>query len=63
VVRAVKPRNYWAEAENCRKLFDGFAKERQFNPLDPNNWYSVTSSDFAGKVVPPKQPYDDKITN
>lgn len=32
---------HWKEVENRRKFFEDFAVQNQFNPLQPENWYSV----------------------
>jgi len=36
----------WKESENHRMFFDRFARSKNFNPLDANNWYSVTRSEI-----------------
>jgi len=35
-----KPPGYWQDLKNCRAFFDAFAKEKGFDPLDSNHWYS-----------------------
>lgn len=37
-----KPSGYWKDTLNCRKYFDGLAKENGFDPLKEENWYSYT---------------------
>jgi len=36
----------WKAPENQRKFFDEFARSKKFNPMDPENWYSVTRNDI-----------------
>jgi hypothetical protein len=38
--------NYWKDDNNKRKFFIDFAKEKKFDPLHPQNWYSLSFSDF-----------------
>eukprot|EP00026_Physarum_polycephalum_P001164 Phypoly_transcript_01165.p1 GENE.Phypoly_transcript_01165~~Phypoly_transcript_01165.p1 ORF type:complete len:960 (+),score=125.04 Phypoly_transcript_01165:678-3557(+) len=37
------PQKYWQDEANQRKFFEEFARNRNFNPLDPENWYPITS--------------------
>jgi hypothetical protein len=51
----LSPQSYYAEIwptrENMRKFFEEYAKENSFDPLNPNNWYSISRSKiFASKV-------------
>ena len=42
---------HWLLLENRRKLFDQFAQEKGFDPLEPKNWYLVLREDvFNFKV-------------
>jgi hypothetical protein len=39
--------------QNRRELFENFAKEHGFDPLNPSNWYSIPiDSVIAHKVIP-----------
>jgi len=44
----------WKVSKNQRKFFDGFARSKNFNPLDAQQWYSVTRNDIisAGGLGP-----------
>eukprot|EP00026_Physarum_polycephalum_P001950 Phypoly_transcript_01954.p1 GENE.Phypoly_transcript_01954~~Phypoly_transcript_01954.p1 ORF type:complete len:900 (+),score=97.26 Phypoly_transcript_01954:131-2830(+) len=33
---------YWHELRHRRKYFENFAKEHNFDPLNPSNWYSLS---------------------
>jgi hypothetical protein len=33
----------WDNVENRRKFFEKYAKDRGFDPLNPENWYLQTS--------------------
>jgi len=35
-------KEWWKFPENQRNYLDTFAKSQKFNPLDAENWYSVT---------------------
>jgi hypothetical protein len=53
-------RGYWTveESKNVRKFFDEFAKSRNFDPLQPQNWYRFSSDDILQvKVRNPKKNY------
>lgn len=39
---AGKRSNYWENAANRKSFFDQVAQKMQFDPLVPENWYSVT---------------------
>jgi hypothetical protein len=32
--------DFWDKVENQRKLFENYARDNEFNPLIPDNWYS-----------------------
>lgn len=34
----------WANVNNRRVFFDNLARTHQFNPLEPEKWYSLPSS-------------------
>eukprot|EP00026_Physarum_polycephalum_P001974 Phypoly_transcript_01978.p1 GENE.Phypoly_transcript_01978~~Phypoly_transcript_01978.p1 ORF type:complete len:752 (+),score=127.08 Phypoly_transcript_01978:45-2300(+) len=36
------PKGYWSNFENRKKFFDDFGREQGFDPLVPQNWYSIT---------------------
>jgi hypothetical protein len=42
---------YWHDVKNRRKFFDGFAKANGFDPLIPENWYSVNKLDLRNIKV------------
>jgi hypothetical protein len=42
--------NDWTKPENRRKRMEDFAKEKGFDPLIPENWYSVERKDFVKEV-------------
>jgi len=37
----------WKATTNQREFFDGFARSNNFNPLDAENWYSVTLQEIT----------------
>lgn len=37
---------FWQEMGNRRKYLEDYAKEKGFNPLNPDPWYSVSLADF-----------------
>ena len=37
-----KPKNYWEDTQNCRKFFEEYAKQNNFNPLNADDWYSIS---------------------
>eukprot|EP00026_Physarum_polycephalum_P003134 Phypoly_transcript_03143.p1 GENE.Phypoly_transcript_03143~~Phypoly_transcript_03143.p1 ORF type:complete len:818 (+),score=151.04 Phypoly_transcript_03143:58-2511(+) len=39
-------RSYWHNPDHKRQFFDEFAKSRDFDPLVPENWYSIQRSDI-----------------
>eukprot|EP00026_Physarum_polycephalum_P002930 Phypoly_transcript_02939.p1 GENE.Phypoly_transcript_02939~~Phypoly_transcript_02939.p1 ORF type:complete len:825 (+),score=95.05 Phypoly_transcript_02939:89-2563(+) len=43
-----RQQNYWSSAENRRKFFVEFAKQNNFDPLLPENWYSVPKQKLKG---------------
>lgn len=43
--------NDWTEVANQRKFFDNFAKENNFDPLNPDNWYKVERRDVFEQVT------------
>jgi hypothetical protein len=38
----VNHKNIWGDALHRRKFFENYAAESGFNPLIPNNWYSLS---------------------
>jgi len=40
------PSKYWTDPSHQRQLFYDFAKEKGFDPLVPDHWYSVTSNEI-----------------
>lgn len=40
----VLPRNYWLDTNHRIQFFKDFAKQRGFDPLLPEGWYSVTTN-------------------
>jgi hypothetical protein len=41
---------HYIEIEKRRKFFDEFAKSKNFNPLDAENWYSITKAQILQAV-------------
>lgn len=48
---AKKTNNYWRDVQNCRTFFDEYAREHSFDPLDPENWYSMNLKQLLEKHV------------
>lgn len=44
-------KNYWDDDNKCRTFFDEFAKEKNFNPLDPENWYALNVETMLRRKV------------
>jgi len=42
-------RNHWNSAANRRKFFDSIAQENSFDPLSPESWYALATSDMFSK--------------
>lgn len=40
-----QPLGYW-NPQNMRRLLEDFAKNNNLDPLDPETWYSTSSSDI-----------------
>eukprot|EP00026_Physarum_polycephalum_P001298 Phypoly_transcript_01299.p1 GENE.Phypoly_transcript_01299~~Phypoly_transcript_01299.p1 ORF type:complete len:1145 (+),score=200.33 Phypoly_transcript_01299:2-3436(+) len=40
-------RNFWADKNKRKQLFVNFAKKRNFDPLNPKNWYSIPQKVIA----------------
>jgi len=40
-------KSQWSSDEKQRKFFEAFAEKRNFNLLEPQNWYSVTIADVS----------------
>lgn len=45
-----KPRGYWNNIENRRRFFQEFAAERGFDPLQAENWATITPAQVHKKV-------------
>ena len=47
-----KPANFWnsGNGQNIRQFFENFAKNREFDPIVVDNWYSL-STDFMNEKV------------
>lgn len=43
---SVTPPGYWADTDNVRKYFEEFAAERNMDPLNPEDWYNITTKDI-----------------
>lgn len=43
--------NDWESVEARREFFINFAKEMEFDPYTPDNWYKVTRADVLKKRV------------
>ena len=48
-----KPKAYWTseKGKNMRLMLENFAKSNNFDPLVPDNWYSMTIQDFSRMKV------------
>lgn len=44
IVLIILTEGHWEEEQNRKKFFDTIASENSFDPLVPNNWYSVSKS-------------------
>jgi len=42
----LKSKKGWKIPQNQKKFLDTFARSKNFNPLDAENWYSVTHHDI-----------------
>ena len=42
---------YWNDADNRRSFFEKYAKEHGFNPLVPENWYTISAYDCMTQKV------------
>jgi hypothetical protein len=42
---------YWHDPKNKRKFFDNVAAKQGFNPLNPENWYSLEYSAILNEKV------------
>lgn len=47
--------NHWADANNRKEFFDNFAKEHDFDPLVPENWYQITTKEMREIKVSTEQ--------
>jgi hypothetical protein len=41
----------WDKAENRRAVFEEYALQKQFNPLNPENWYQQSRREIAQAPV------------
>ena len=46
-----KSKGYWLDIDNRRKFFLKFAEEKGFDPLVPENWYTITKRQVSAKKV------------
>lgn len=46
-----KTHKYWNDAANRRKVFDRIAQENGFDPLIPENWYSISRNFIISQKV------------
>lgn len=44
---------YWHVLANRKRVFDKFAKHKQFDADNPDNWYLYTKQDIYLEKVPP----------
>eukprot|EP00026_Physarum_polycephalum_P001478 Phypoly_transcript_01480.p1 GENE.Phypoly_transcript_01480~~Phypoly_transcript_01480.p1 ORF type:complete len:1080 (+),score=145.14 Phypoly_transcript_01480:111-3350(+) len=44
------PRNYWQDKRNRKQFLDHFALEHGFDPLKPDNWYSIKISHISTRA-------------
>eukprot|EP00026_Physarum_polycephalum_P000781 Phypoly_transcript_00782.p1 GENE.Phypoly_transcript_00782~~Phypoly_transcript_00782.p1 ORF type:complete len:944 (+),score=105.33 Phypoly_transcript_00782:1215-4046(+) len=64
VERVWKPQvltNDWTQQESHRKFMESFARENGFDPLIPENWYSVERSDIVKEAPGLLQYYEDSF--
>ena len=43
--------SYWKDPARRRNFFETFAKKNSFNPLEPENWYSIRPEQVAAVPV------------
>lgn len=43
--------NFWRDANNRRHFFDQLAKKKGFDPLIPDNWYSLSKATMISEKV------------
>lgn len=41
---------YWDDEKNRKQFFDKFASKMGFDPLHPENWYTVTAENITEEV-------------
>lgn len=51
----------YLSASTLRKFFDNYAHEKGFDPLQPDNWYSMRHRDISGRKVPPPPPHINSL--
>lgn len=51
VIISEKPRRSWLNAKKLRAFFDALASDRGFDPLIPENWYTVTLDQVLQRKV------------
>jgi len=56
-----KPKNYWEDTQNCRKFFEEYAKQNNFNPLNADDWYAISLNDLRKKKNVLPSPLQNKI--
>ena len=44
------PDDYWKQVKNRRRYFEAFAREKKFDPLVAENWYSISDELSSAKV-------------
>lgn len=42
---------YWENIDNQRNFFDEMAREYDFDPLVPENWFQVKASDVVSRLA------------
>ena len=51
-----RPPVTWLLAQSRRSFFDDFARERRFDPLIAENWYTVKQAEIRAREVHPSPP-------
>lgn len=46
-----KPGGFWNSTENIRLFLEKYARKMNFDPLIPDNWYTVTHTEIMTEKV------------
>jgi hypothetical protein len=50
IAKQMRSGHDWKDSVNHKLFFDEFAKYKNFDPLDPVKWYSVSQKDITSHV-------------